>query len=98
MALQKIALSGDVVKHSGVVTGAVATVATDSYAETKLIVIDTSVGSCDGNGGAVHSGGSFTVMPTTTKSYAEGQKIVRDGDTLTCGAVITASATESYAG
>jgi uncharacterized Zn-binding protein involved in type VI secretion len=100
MALKKIVLNGDQVKHGTRVSGAVASGATKSKAEGKLIVRHNDAALCDGisNSGTVHSGGVYFVIATSTTVSVEGQKIARHLDQLTCGAIIQASATVSSAG
>lgn len=70
--------------------GTVASTATKTYAEGKLVVKDGDPYTCD-----LH--GAQTVIAGTTKTYAEGELLVIDGDSTSCGATLTASATKTEA-
>lgn len=84
-----IILDGDAGSGCGG-TGTVASGATKTYVEGKLVVLDGDTYTC-----SLH--GAQTVIAGTTKTKAEGELIVIDGDSTSCGATLSSSAVKTEA-
>jgi uncharacterized Zn-binding protein involved in type VI secretion len=87
--MPKILLDGDIVTNHG--GGSVTSSATKTYAEGKKVVLDGDTVNCN-----THGNRPIT-NPISTKTYAEGSLIALDGAVASCGAILSSSATKTYA-
>lgn len=98
MALKLIARVGDIVKHA-IVTGSVLPNGNciKTLVEGPNAAHFNGDAFCDGESDSIHPAGTFQIV-ATGKALFEGQKVARDGDSLTCGATIVAGSVKTFAG